>query len=682
MNLDTEMTNGENAPIHFISEKMETLRVPDNTLVCQYLKDGKLYFNEPKLRAESHVKIAEKLLAYREYRANIEKDDNITQLSVEIPPMYMDLIAALVQDSEEPFTVLSTRIDDLLSPFLRNENASNKFESSIQKAIKKLARKVNYGLKEEVYANIEHSAPKIPWRIALLILWEVKDIQLLPEDMQQAVYSRIENRKHMTDVFTEFIESLPSTERSTIINTKHRRSPIAHKELEDIRQKQSTEIEQRKKKDEEKKKRDEEKKLHDEQKRVLEEEKKKQREEEKKHRDEEKKKREDEKKKKEQSQLRLTSLFAKTSIFETAPPVEKILEPVNPTLFPAFYIKDNVTIADRSQSQRSSGSYHNFRRCLNSSAPVSVNNFLSEMKEPNRKRGVSTRIDIRTLLLPGSADILHVPNVRLVLRMKLLQFTENVRPAYYGTFTKRSQTVAGRRPFAKDESKLEYDIDSEAEWEPEGEGEDIVSGDEDDDDPNTDMIDPEDSGWLVPEGYLSDNEGVEDEEYGDRDVGKALNVTSSTKRIAVRKIVLGPYFEGETEEDDAMKPFETQFFVDLPEGGFNPFFKEPSTSSTATTAAAAPTTATTHVKASDFTNEHTTALINVINEKSGDSIPNLITEAKSNWLLKDVSKRQLEAKIKNIAIKEKRGKDTKPTCIIEVLGIDLKRLLNQTLSLA
>ncbi|KAI9254395.1 hypothetical protein EDC94DRAFT_524571, partial [Helicostylum pulchrum] len=101
-------------------------------------------------------------------------------LSIEIPPMYMDLIAALVQDSEEPFTVLSTRIDDLLSPFLRNENASNKFESAIQKAIRKLAHKVNYGLKEEVYANVEHTAPKIPWvmylfiekeRIALLILY-------------------------------------------------------------------------------------------------------------------------------------------------------------------------------------------------------------------------------------------------------------------------------------------------------------------------------------------------------------------------------------------------------------------------------------------------------------------------------------------------------------------------------
>lgn len=35
----------------------------------------------------------------------------------------------------------------------------------------------------------------------------------------------------MTEVFTSFIQNLPATERSTIVNTKHRRSPIAHKEV-------------------------------------------------------------------------------------------------------------------------------------------------------------------------------------------------------------------------------------------------------------------------------------------------------------------------------------------------------------------------------------------------------------------------------------------------------------------
>lgn len=120
------------------------MQVPDNTLVCNYLKDGKLYFNEPKLRAESHLAVVEskhenfkaklstnlflELIYYRKHRAKLEADGNLTQQSVEVPPEFLDLIAALVQDSEEPFTTLSTRIDDLLSPFLRNE-AGNIFLS-------------------------------------------------------------------------------------------------------------------------------------------------------------------------------------------------------------------------------------------------------------------------------------------------------------------------------------------------------------------------------------------------------------------------------------------------------------------------------------------------------------------------------------------------------------------------
>jgi hypothetical protein len=197
--------------------------------------------------------------------------------------------------------------------------------------------------------------------------------------------------------------------------------------------------------------------------------------------------------------LRLTSLFAKSSSVETAPPVEKLLEPVKPTLFPAFYIKDHVSIASlnhflENNHSSSNSSYEDFTNLINSNATtVSVDNFLAKINHDSKqKRGVSTHVDIRTLLLPGSADILHVPNVRMVLRMKLLQFTENVRPAYYGTFTQKSHKVTGKRPFEMDQDKLDYDHDSEAEWEPEGEGEDIVSGDEDEDDPNSDMIDPED----------------------------------------------------------------------------------------------------------------------------------------------------------------------------------------------
>jgi hypothetical protein len=66
------------------------------------------------------------------------------------------------------------------------------------------------------------------------------------------------------------------------------------------------------------------------------------------------------------------------------------------------------------------------------------------------------------------------------------------------------------------------------------------------------------AGWLVPEGYLSDSEGVEEDDGHDRMMGKSRSHNSS-KRLIIRKIVLGPFFEGETE-DEALRPFETHFF--------------------------------------------------------------------------------------------------------------------------
>ncbi|KAL7320499.1 hypothetical protein PS15m_000385 [Mucor circinelloides] len=671
-----DLLNKGPTAVNFISDKMETLQVPDNASShCEYIKDGKLHFIEPKLRAENHGAVAEKIMFFRQFRAQTESTAEMFQQTIEIPPAYMDLIAALTQDSEEPLTVLIARINDTLSPFARNEKVAHKYDIAIEKAVRQTAQKCSYGLSQQVFDSIEHTMTNIPWHLSIS-RWEVFDISALPIDMQQIVTERRKHRQNMTEKVSTFIQNLPSNEKSTIVNTKHRNRSIYKEDKDDTARLKPVETEQEKeekrlKREEEKKKR-EEKRQREEEKRQREEEKRKQREEEKRIRTEEKKKREEEKRKKEQSQLRLTSLFQKTAPTQDSSPhhVEKTIEPVKPTLFPAFYIKDHVHISDKCSAQ-SSSEYDQFKSALNNSSNVSIQNFVSEIfPDARQKRGVSTHVDIRTLLLPGASDILQVPNVRMVLRMKLLQFKEDVRPAYYGTFTKKSSIVSGRRPFSQDVDKLDYDVDSEAEWEPEGEGEDIHSGDEDEEDPNTDMIDPEDAGWLVPEGYLSDNEGVEE---GERS-GKPSYPQNSSRRLAVRQIVLGPFFEGEDSamEDEVLRPFETQFLVDVSAEGFNPFYKEPvsrsvnnnTTANAASTAtsglnshATTTTTATTHPP--KLTDEQSNALISVINEKQSESIPSLINEAKANSILKDVSKRSLAAQIKSIAVKEKRGTDTR-----------------------
>ncbi|KAI8878002.1 hypothetical protein K501DRAFT_196911, partial [Backusella circina FSU 941] len=80
-----------------------------------------------------------------------------------IPPNYADLIAALVQDSEEGLSDLCHRIDSLLSPFQRNEELAPYFLGGIEKSIRQLAALRYYGLNEDVFKSIQHNKLKIPW---------------------------------------------------------------------------------------------------------------------------------------------------------------------------------------------------------------------------------------------------------------------------------------------------------------------------------------------------------------------------------------------------------------------------------------------------------------------------------------------------------------------------------------
>ncbi|ORX48855.1 hypothetical protein DM01DRAFT_1114470 [Hesseltinella vesiculosa] len=176
-------------------------------------------------------------------------------------------------------------------------------------------------------------------------------------------------------------------------------------------------------------------------------------------------------------------------------------------------------------------------------------------------RHFTNQIDLRTVLATNNGVESLQQSDGIALKMKLLQFTEDVRPAYYGTWTKSSKIITSKNPFHGDTDVLDYDHDSEAEWEPEGEGEDIRSGDEDDDDmPEAGEL--EDVGWLVPEGYLSDGEGIEDDTDGISKVVQRLSVRpGSRKALSIRPMMVGPIFDDSDNEstEDALRPFRLRF---------------------------------------------------------------------------------------------------------------------------
>ncbi len=84
---------------------------------------------------------------------------------------------------------------------------------------------------------------------------------------------------------------------------------------------------------------------------------------------------------------------------------------------------------------------------------------------------------------------------------------------YLTFFEKKSTLIHCRNPFVKDESIVDYEMDSEEEWN-EQNGEDVnneCKGDEEEDDEVEKLLreegeDDEEAGFIVPDDYLSASE--------------------------------------------------------------------------------------------------------------------------------------------------------------------------------
>lgn len=100
-------------------------------------------------------------------------------------------------------------------------------------------------------------------------------------------------------------------------------------------------------------------------------------------------------------------------------------------------------------------------------------------------------------------------------RKQLLQFAKSCRPAFYGIWPKKSRVIGPRHPYNKDPD-LDYDIDSDEEWEEEDPGESISDSEKEEEETLDDgflKVDDDDEesedDFFVPDGYFSENEGVE-----------------------------------------------------------------------------------------------------------------------------------------------------------------------------
>ena len=103
-------------------------------------------------------------------------------------------------------------------------------------------------------------------------------------------------------------------------------------------------------------------------------------------------------------------------------------------------------------------------------------------------------------------------------KAKLLQFHDNQRPAYFGTWTKKEEKNSGRTPFGKF-ADFDYEYDSDDDWEEEEQGESLSDEekDQEEDEKEDEKLDEDDDdGFFVGHGVLDKDElRNDDDEDGD-----------------------------------------------------------------------------------------------------------------------------------------------------------------------
>lgn len=183
--------------------------------------------------------------------------------------------------------------------------------------------------------------------------------------------------------------------------------------------------------------------------------------------------------------------------------------------FAPFEIKEHMVLAPQSRAAFGQDLCRQLDQLLRQQD--GDGSFLKDLKSRRPLRSGPTGLCRRSAELLNSDVVIvgggggdGVPERRKFGRMKLLQFSENHRPAYWGTWNKTTTVIRPRDPWARDWTLLDYEVDSDEEWEEEEPGESLSHSEGDDDD-DVGEDEDEDDGFFVPHGYLSEDEGVTEE---------------------------------------------------------------------------------------------------------------------------------------------------------------------------
>lgn len=343
------------------------------------------------------------------------------------------------------------------------------------------------------------------------------------------------------------------------------------KREEEKEQQRKLKEEERKRKEQEKKKREEEKERERKRKEEEKENEKKRKEEEKEkerqRKEEEKRKKEEEKRKKEEAELakqpKIASFFSfKSKKTNNEGEQEKHQKKQQHQLEKDTNSGDMISATTVSDFDSTFLPFHIKPNCIvyntlsntqkTDSEEVMKNWLVSQRRSDNRgysiRKTVPEIVDMMTL---GQATEEEIVSALDSLPRKHLQFLEDVRPPYTGTFSKPKCWFASD-PFSRAVEALNYDYDSEAEWvQDDGEGE---------------------GGEDLGEEIEDESEDALDEEDEDMDEFVAADDERATRRSIIGPLV--PVIKwnngGNIPEDSLFESLQVEYLCDI-DGPIDPF---------------------------------------------------------------------------------------------------------------
>lgn len=255
-------------------------------------------------------------------------------------------------------------------------------------------------------------------------------------------------------------------------------------------------------------------------------------------------------------------------------------EEMVPSLFMPFEVKSDMKVAPLVRAKLTEQEKENL--CTTISTEGTEASYLAELKSGRgaRKSGKTwpyeDNLDDVVFIEENSiGDTIVDDSIKpCKMKAKLLQFRENRRPAYFGTWRKSSKSVGPRKPTVMDKNVFDYDVDSDDDWEEEDPcGESLCGSEKEDDEKATESENEYevDNEFFVPHGHLSDDEIDEEDQDENADVHKAKldilqnefdeEMKSKTEKINPR--VIGPVWVNKMQdkENDPIHKFLKTFAV-------------------------------------------------------------------------------------------------------------------------